>query len=139
MQLEPAQASPSAGPAVTPTPPAAPSEPSKAYITGRLEIKTSGASITIPPGKTEVIIGREDPVSGIFPEIDLDPHGGHDGGVGRKHARLFLQDSQLMIDDQDSVNGTLLNKQRLAPYQPYPVRDGDELRFGKIVVIYHAS
>ena len=136
MQLGEAPAAPPISAPATPTP--TPSA-SSAYIVGRLVIQPSGASIPIPPGKTEAIIGREDPVSGIFPEIDLDPHGGHDGGVGRKHARLFIQGSQLMIEDQDSVNGTLLNKQKLVAFQPQSVTDGAELRFGKIVTIYHAS
>jgi len=142
IQLGKVQAAPPAySPAVpvqTPSPVPTP-EPSPTYLTGYLVIQPSGASITIPPGKTEAVIGREDPVSGIFPEIDLDPHGGHDGGVGRKHARLFIQGKQVMIEDQDSVNGTLLNKQKLVAFQPQPVTDGVELRFGKIVTIYHAS
>jgi pSer/pThr/pTyr-binding forkhead associated (FHA) protein len=102
-------------------------------------IQSSGASLDIPPGKTEITIGREDPVSGIFPEIDLDPHGGHDGGVGRKHARLFMQGGQLMIEDLNSVNGTILNKQKLPPKQPQPVMDGAEIRFGRVVTTYHAN
>ena len=119
MQLGEVQAAPPtyppAAPVHTPAPVPTP-VPSSAYVTGRLVIQPSGASIPIPPGKTEAMIGREDPVSGIFPEIDLDPHGGHDGGVGRKHARFFIQGSQLMIEDQDSVNGTLLNKQKLVAF-----------------------
>jgi len=113
--------------------------PPASQLTGRLEIQKSGSSIVIPPGLTEAFIGREDPVSGIFPEIDLDPHGGHDGGVGRKHARLFVQGPQVMIEDLDSVNGTLVNKQKLTPHQPLPVTEGAELRFGKVVTTYHAS
>jgi len=122
---------------VPPTTP--PVTPPVNQITGRLVVQQSGGTINIPPGLTEAFIGREDPVSGIFPEIDLDPHGGHDSGVGRKHARLFIQGSQLMIEDLDSVNGTLVNKQKLAPRQPHPVTDGAELRFGKLVITYYAS
>lgn len=117
----------------------APPPPPQNFIGGHLVIQASNQTINIPPNKTEAFVGREDPVSGIFPEIDLDPHGGHDSGVGRKHARLFLQGNQLMLEDLDSVNGTFLNKQKLAPRQPQPVNNGAELRFGKIVTIYHAS
>ena len=108
-------------------------------VHGRIEVEQSGAIIPIPAGKLEVIIGREDPVSGIFPEIDLDPHGGHEGGVGRKHVRLFIQDGQVMVEDQDSVNGTFLNRQKLNAFQPKPLSDRDELRLGKIILTYHTS
>ena len=86
-----------------------------------------------------IVIGREDPVSGVFPEIDLDQHGGQEKGVGRKHAQLFLQGGQLFIEDLDSVNGTVVNKQKLAPRQPHPVKDGDEIRLGMLVLVYHSG
>jgi len=107
-------------------------------LTGRLVLPVSGVFIEFPTGVMEVIIGREDPISGVFPDIDLEPHGGHDGGVGRRHARLFIQGSQVMIEDLDSVNGTMVNKKKLLPNQPQPLMDGAELRFGKITAIYHA-
>ena len=131
-----APVTPESEPTAEQTPPQAPQTD---HLIGRLIIQDSGATIEIPSGLTEASIGREDPISGIFPEIDLDPHGGHDGGVGRRHAKLFLQGPQLMIEDLDSVNGTLVNKQKLSPNQPYPVPDGAELRFGKIVTIYNAN
>jgi len=108
-------------------------------ITGRLVILDSQQSLPILPGHQVVVIGREDPVSGIFPEIDLDPHGGHEAGVGRKHAQLLIQNGQLFIEDLDSVNGTVVNKQRLEPRKPHPVNSGDELRFGKMVLVYYAK
>jgi len=140
-EIEPAkEAAPSAAPEIEPVEKAAPpAAPPSDQIIGRLAVKKTGNDIVIPPGLTEAIVGREDPVSGIFPEIDLDPHGGHDGGVGRRHARLFIQGAQLMIEDLDSVNGTLVNKQKLPAREPHQVADGDELRFGKVVVTYHAS
>jgi len=116
-----------------------PQQSQQAYITGRLVIQGSNAPIDFPPNATEAFVGREDPVSGVFPEIDLDQHGGHDAGVGRKHARLFMQGNQLMLEDLDSVNGTFLNKQKLLPNQPQMVTSGAELRFGKVVAVYHAS
>jgi hypothetical protein len=138
----PAQATP-----VEPTPipagqPETPVEEKKAQaaadsISGRLVIQESNVSLPIPSGKQTVVIGREDPVSGIFPDIDLDPHGGHEAGVGRKHAQLVFLGGQIHIEDLESVNGTVVNKKRISPNQPHPISDGDELRFGKMVVIYH--
>ncbi len=103
---------------------------------GRLVIQAKNISIPIPTGNQSVMIGREDPVSGIFPEIDLDPYGGHEAGVGRRHARLIIEQGQIFIEDLDSVNGTAVNKQKLEPRKPRAIRNGDELRFGKLLVIY---
>lgn len=108
-------------------------------IPGGLLVHTTNARLPFPPGKQTIVIGREDPVSGIFPDIDLDPHGGLESGVGRQHARLVLQNGQVCLEDLDSVNGTALNRQRLAPRQPSPVKDGDEIRLGKLVLFYSAA
>jgi hypothetical protein len=108
-------------------------------IEGRLVIKDTNVILTIPPGKKLIVMGREDPVSGIFPDIDLDPHSGHEAGVGRRHAQLILQEGQVYVEDLDSVNGTAVNKQRLTSRQPHPLNDGDELRLGKMVMTYFAS
>jgi pSer/pThr/pTyr-binding forkhead associated (FHA) protein len=86
-----------------------------------------------------VVIGREDPVSGIFPDIDTDQLGGQEAGVGRRHAQLIIQGNQVFIEDLNSVNGTVLNKQRVSPGSPQALTDGDEIRLGKLVFVYHAS
>ncbi|MFC1878931.1 FHA domain-containing protein, partial [Chloroflexota bacterium] len=109
------------------------------FVTGRLVVQGSNVSISIPQGKQAVTIGREDPVSGIFPDIDTDQHGGQDAGVGRRHAQLIVQSNQVYIEDLNSVNGTVVNKQRLQPQQPQLLNDGDEIRLGKMILIYHAS
>jgi pSer/pThr/pTyr-binding forkhead associated (FHA) protein len=106
------------------------------FIPGRLVIQSLNISIPVPSGKQIVVIGREDPVSGIFPDIDLDPHGGHEAGVGRRHAQLVLQGGQVLLEDLDSVNGTVINKVKLLPHKPQPLQHGDEVRFGKMVLIY---
>jgi FHA domain/Double zinc ribbon len=110
--------------------------PAADFIPGRLVIQSLNISIPVPSGKQIVIIGREDPVSGIFPDIDLDPHGGHEAGVGRRHAQLVIQGGQVLLEDLESVNGTVINKVKLLPHKPQPLQDGDEVRFGKLVLIY---
>ncbi len=68
----------------------------------------------------------------MFPNIDLTPEGGLEGGVSRRHARIHKQKTQYFIEDLGSANGTFLNGQRLTPYLPHPLHDGDELQLGRV-------
>ncbi len=123
-------------PVLLPTPA---SPPPACHVTGRLVVQGSNQAIVIPPGKSDVVIGREDNESGVFPEVDVEPYGGYEAGVSRQHARLTAHSDQVYVEDNRSVNKTYLNKQPVVPGQPKPVNDGDELRFGDLTVIYHAS
>ncbi|HDQ71270.1 MAG TPA: FHA domain-containing protein, partial [Chloroflexi bacterium] len=113
--------------------------PSPTGIPGRLVVQVSNAAIPFPPGRTELIVGREDPVSNVFPEIDLTDHGGDEGGVSRKHARIFLQGERVLIEDLNSTNYTHVNQQRLTPGQPRPLDPGDEIRFGRVKLTYKVT
>lgn len=105
-----------------PTPPAAP----------RLVVQSSHASLPFPAGQIELIVGREDPVSNVFPDINLEPHGGEEGGVSRRHAKFAFQGGQWYIQDLNSTNFTFVNKQKLQPDQPHPLNNGDEIRLGRV-------
>jgi pSer/pThr/pTyr-binding forkhead associated (FHA) protein len=100
-----------------------------------LVIADSGAEIPLPAGD-EIFVGREDPVSGIFPQVDLTPHGGEEGGVSRQHALIIVEGGAYFVEDLDSTNFTFVNKQKLAPKTRQPVGDGDEIRFGRIAVVF---
>ncbi|MGC9400510.1 MAG: zinc-ribbon domain-containing protein [Anaerolineae bacterium] len=102
----------------------------------RLIVQRTNTTLPFPPGKNQIIIGREDPVSGIFPEIDLTDHGGDEGGVSRKHARIYTQGGQFYIEDLQSVNYTFVNQQRVMPGQPQPLNNGDEIRLGKVKLTF---
>ncbi len=114
-----------ATPAMTPPPPA------PAATSARLVIKEDGAEFPLT-GKSEFLVGREDPVSNIYPDIDLTPHKGEEHGVSRMHAKIYAQGSQYLIEDLNSTNSTYLNRQKLAAKTPTPIKDGDEVRFGKV-------
>jgi uncharacterized RDD family membrane protein YckC len=81
--------------------------------------------------KDSHLIGRTDPHTGIFPEVDLslfDP----ETKVSRRHARIYRQGQQFLIEDLSSVNGTTINGQiRLPPKQPRVLNAGDELKLGE--------
>jgi pSer/pThr/pTyr-binding forkhead associated (FHA) protein len=98
-----------------------------------LLVQPAGATLALP-SSGEAVIGRSDPVSNVFPDIDLTSHGALDHGVGRRHARIFLQGGQVLVEDLDSTNGTFLNAARVPPRQPRPLRAGDELRLGSLTV-----
>ena len=104
----------------------------------RLTLKEDGAEFTLS-GKSEYLIGREDPVSNIYPDIDLTPHHGEDYGVSRMHAKILQQDGQYLVEDLNSTNFTYVNRQRLAAKTPTSIKDGDELRFGKVEATFHTA
>ncbi len=94
-------------------------------------VPPSGRQLTLP-AEGEAVIGRLDATRGVFPNIDLTPEGGLEGGVSRRHARIHKQKAQYFIEDLGSANGTFLNGQRLTPYLPHPLHDGDELQLGRV-------
>ena len=94
-------------------------------------MSATGRRVALPPGG-EAVLGRLDATRGVFPDVDLTPDGGLEGGVSRRHARVHQQKSQFFIEDLGSANGTFLNGQRLTPYLPHPLRDGDEVQLGRV-------
>jgi len=128
LQAAPAKAPPAEAP---PAPAPAPTGP-------RLVIVDSGAVIPLPAGD-EIVVGREDPVSGVYPDVDLTPHGGEEGGVSRQHARIVVEGGSYFVEDLDSTNFTFVSKQKLAPKVRQQVSDGDEIRFGRVVTIFRTG
>jgi len=84
--------------------------------------------------KESVLIGRTDPHTGIFPEVDLTMYDG-ETKVSRKHARIYRQGEQFLIEDLGSVNGTIINSVtggsiRLNAKSPRVLAAGDEVKLG---------
>lgn len=82
----------------------------------------------------QIRVGRSDPQTGLFPELDLTAFGGADQGVSRLHATIQSTNQGVSIIDLNSTNGTLLNMYRLPPEEPYPIQNGDEIRFGDLLI-----
>ena len=118
---------------IAPPPLQAPVSARSVLAPSQLVIVASNTALPLP-NAAQAIVGRGDPVSNFFPDIDLNPYGAIDNGVGRRHMRLFIQAGQVLIEDLDSTNGTLLNSQKLTPRQPQPVRDGDQIVVGKLLL-----
>ncbi len=99
---------------------------------------SNGSKLEIP-AKEEVVIGREDPISEVFPDLDLTDFGGADGGVSRKHAVIHRSGAGCTIEDMGSTNGTYINKKRIQPHAPQVIKPGDEVRFGKVAFSLQAA
>lgn len=77
-------------------------------------------------------LGRVDPKEGVYPEVDLTDAKKH--GVSREHACIYRRGHAVEVEDLGSINGTLLNGSRLAPYKPTSLHDGDQLQLGNLLV-----
>ena len=79
-------------------------------------------------------IGRKDPFGTFAPAIDLTNSHGANLGVSRHHADILFMNDSYYIKDMGSTNGTWVNGQKLAPHQITPIRYGDSLRLGHLVL-----
>ena len=79
-------------------------------------------------------LGRVDPLSDTYPEVDLTDAGGIEKGVSRRHARIVRQENAVIVEDLGSINGTFINGQKLASYTAEVLADGDFLQLGKLVI-----
>ncbi|GAC1566405.1 MAG: FHA domain-containing protein [Ktedonobacteraceae bacterium] len=102
-------------------------------LTARLIVEADNQEFDLS-GKDNVIIGREDAVSNIYPDVDLTPHGGEEGGVSRMHARIFVENGQYMLEDENSTNFTFLNRQKLAGKTPTALHENDEIKLGRVLL-----
>ena len=130
-----ASAAASAAPAVTASPVAAAPVMSSAQaaLSARLIVEADNQEFDLS-GKDNIMIGREDAVSNIFPDVDLTPHGGEEGGVSRMHARIFVENAQYMLEDENSTNFTFLNRQKLTAKTPVALHDNDEIKLGRVLL-----
>jgi pSer/pThr/pTyr-binding forkhead associated (FHA) protein len=97
----------------------------------RIKVLSTERQIQLP-STIEVHIGRLDAAHGIFPDLDLTPDGGLEGGVSRRHCKIHQRGDTYLIEDVGSANGTFLNGQRLTPYLPHALKNEDELQLGGV-------
>ena len=77
------------------------------------------------------LVGRWDPETGAFPEVDLDPDD-PEAKISRKHALIRFESGKITVEDIGSLNGTYVNRQpRLMPGNPVELKTGDEIIIGK--------
>jgi hypothetical protein len=117
-------------PAAAPTPAAAPA--ASPHFKAKLSLLRGGRKgQEFPLDGGQNFIGRWDPETGSFPEVDLeqdDP----EAKISRKHALIIIENGKITIEDIGSLNGTYVNRgNRLIPGTPLEIKAGDEVIIGK--------
>jgi comEA protein len=92
-----------------------------------------GLEIVLPQATT-LNLGRGQVPDGTTPMLDLTLFGAYKGGVSRFHACIHRQPTGFYIEDLLSTNGTHINEQRIPPYVPQGLRDGDKIQLGRLVL-----
>ena len=117
---------------LTPTRRAAVIDPGKLGQPVKLVHTESGAEFALNTGKTEMLIGRPDPVTGLLPEINLGPLDTQ-RSLSRRHAKVVNEGGLLFLREEvGTTNGTFINGVRVATGQARPLAPGDTLRFGSV-------
>ncbi|MBN1565393.1 MAG: FHA domain-containing protein [Anaerolineae bacterium] len=99
------------------------------YIQGRnLPVKVENTA--------HIIMGRRDTPDDTFVTLDLGSTHAHQLGVSRRHAVIHLNGKSVTVEDLGSSNGTYINDARLVSGQRYSLNSGDELRLGKLVILF---
>ncbi len=80
------------------------------------------AGTTLGLSDQQITIGRADDATLVL----------SDDYASTRHARLFPQDGQWLVEDLGSTNGTYLDRQKVT--QPTPVPIGVPIRIGKTVL-----
>jgi serine phosphatase RsbU (regulator of sigma subunit)/pSer/pThr/pTyr-binding forkhead associated (FHA) protein len=90
----------------------------------KLTIKNGLQKDTEVPLKAAMVIGR-----GAAADLSLP-----DAGVSRRHASLSLRESDWVLEDLNSANGTVVNGWRLQ--KPTALKDGDVIGVGSVFIEY---
>src|SRR4051812_10366675 len=101
-----------------------------------LLIRGIGEKLVFEEG-TEIILGRTDVNTTSKNRLDLTVYGAHERGVSREHAVLRFKNGKLTLTDLGSINGTLVNQDKLPPNQTRDIKDGDEILFGRVPIKVH--
>jgi eukaryotic-like serine/threonine-protein kinase len=102
----------------------------KLFVEGTNELSAPTFSLQ----KDENLVGRRDPMSNIFPEVDLSKYDPQTK-ISRRHARIWRDGTNYLVEDLGSSNGTVLagtanEAIRLVPHRPHAISSGDKLKIG---------
>jgi hypothetical protein len=118
-------------PAAAPVPAAAPAAMAGAFKAKYVVVRGGRKGQEFPLEDGNNLIGRWDPETGSFPEVDLDADD-PEAKISRKHALTRIENGKITVEDIGSLNGTYVNRgQRLQPGSPADIKNGDEVIIGK--------
>lgn len=101
----------------------------------RLLHTKSGMEFFLAQG-AETTIGRKDPVTGIYPDIDLTPVDGQ-RSISRRHSKIYRRGAKFFLSEEiGTMNGTYRNGQRLETGVPVEIVPGDEVRIGMVFTTF---
>ncbi len=110
----------------------------KKYGPERLVHVKSGMEFLLAQGE-ETTVGRRDPVTGIYPDVDLTPVDTQ-RSTSRRHSKVYRRAGKFYASEEiGTMNGTFVNGTRLETGVPVEVKDQDELRFGVVNMTFHIS
>lgn len=79
------------------------------------------------PSRVEITVTKDEFVIGKKAEL-CDGVIGFNKMISRSHCRINRRGNQYTITDLQSANGTYVNRVRLQPNQPHPIKNGDVIR-----------
>ena len=131
----PAEAKPRPQPAAAPAPappPAPPPPPPPQDLA--LRHVGSGQVLLLDPARSELLVGRPDPVTGTQPEINLGPFDVN-RTLSRRHAKILREAGLYSVREEvGTTNGTFVNGERIKTGAAVVLKPRDRLRFGSIEV-----
>ena len=111
-------------------------------IVAPLQEKPQAFFISASSGKkyavqiNNALIGRFDPATGIYPDIDLTGDDGH-LSVSRRHANVIFELGRYFVVEEKGVaNGTFVHGARLVAGDVHEIFDGDRISFGTVVMTF---
>jgi pSer/pThr/pTyr-binding forkhead associated (FHA) protein len=93
----------------------------------RIGIRVSAEELRHSAGGSEggIVLGRS---------RSLADRAVEDPSVSRRHAKLFLADGVLMVEDMGSAYGTRINGAALSAFAAAPLKAGDRLTLGGLAL-----
>jgi hypothetical protein len=126
----PPAAVPAPAPSPAPAPVAAPAPPPDLA----LRHVASGQVLLFDAERSEFLVGRPDPVTGIQPEINLGPFDAS-RTLSRRHAKIVREGGVYSVREEvGTTNGTFVNGERIKTGTAVPLNPRDRVRFGAIEV-----